>query len=405
MSSPSVEVRLERPRPWVPFASFFRTEAASGVVLIACAALALLWANSPWRDAYFAWRELPVAISVGGASLEKGLVLWINDALMAVFFFVVGLEIKRELRGGELASLRSAALPLAGALGGALVPAVVYLSLNASGPGRVGWAVPMATDIAFALGVLALVGSRAPLGLKVFLSALAIVDDLLAVLVIAVFYTADVSLTALGAATLLFAALLVAARAGVRAPAVFLVLGVALWFAVLKSGVHATVAGVLTALAIPHQAASPVGDVPRAPTLLERLEHGLQPWVAFGILPLFALANAGVAVPADPLGAVRDPVATGIALGLLVGKPVGILLAAALVVRLGWAALPGGVTWRHLHGASWLCAIGFTMALFIAGLAFGPAPELDTAKLAVLAASTVAGLVGWLLLRGAPRSA
>ncbi len=394
---------------WRPFQSFFRLEAASGILLIVASIVALVLANSPLRQVYFTVRDIPLGISIGEFTLTKGLVLWINDALMAVFFFFVGLEIKRELRGGELSRLRNAALPFAGALGGIVVPATIYVSLNLGGPGGSGWAVPLATDIAFALGVLALLGSRAPVGLKVFLTALAIIDDLAAVLVIALFYTAQLDVAALTWSAGMLGIMVVLNRAGVRAPVPYLLVGLVLWYATLKSGMHATVAGVLAAFTIPHRInghGPPNGDESttnggRDSTLLERLEHDLQPWVAFGILPIFALANAGVTFPSAPGEALTNPIGAGVFFGLVFGKPLGITAAVWLALRVGLADRPAAVTWRHLHGAAWLCGIGFTMSLFIANLAFDSETALDTAKLGVLSASLIAGIAGWTILRSA----
>jgi NhaA family Na+:H+ antiporter len=355
----------------------------------------------------------------------------VNDGLMAVFFFLVGLEIKRELLFGELASPSRAALPVIAAFGGAVVPALVYLAFNAGGEHAHGWGVPMATDIAFALGVLALLGSRAPVGLRIFLTALAIVDDLLAVLVIAVFYSSGLSPVALAAAAAVLVALVVANRLGVRRPLVYAVLGVGLWVAILQSGIHATIAGVLLAMTIPartridrtafvggarrlvadlsdrHDAPSDeehhatlwdledLTEHAQAPML--RIEHALLPWVAFLIVPLFALANAGVAIGGDLGGALTNPIALGIIVGLVVGKQIGITLGAWLVVRAGLAALPDGVSWRHVYGGAWLGGIGFTMSLFVADLAFGESP-LALAKIGILAASVIAGVGGYLVL-------
>jgi NhaA family Na+:H+ antiporter len=356
---------------------------------------------------------------------------------MAVFFLVVGLEIKREVLVGELATMRKAILPLTAALGGAVLPAVIFLALNAGGDAARGWGIPMATDIAFALGVLALLGSRAPIGLKLFLTALAIADDLLAVVVIAVFYTADLQVTALAAAGGILLVLLAANRLGVRRPAVYALLGVALWIAVYESGVHATIAGVLLAFTIPsrtrvdaagfsqlarralgqyEQASATDHDAEevrnaalwdleaaaeQAQAPMQRMEHSLHPYVSYLIVPLFALANAGVrVVGADPLELLLQPLPIGIVLGLVVGKQVGITLATWAVVRTGRAELPTGVSMRHIYGAAWLGGIGFTMSLFIAELAFEASPGLlDGAKLGILAASVVAGIGGLLFLR------
>ncbi len=420
-----------------PITHFIQSSSAGGIILMMCAVLALAWANSPFADRYFAlWQTV---ITVGGGSLviSKPLLLWINDGLMALFFFVVGLEIKREVLVGELSSSRSAALPFAAAIGGMVVPALTYLAFNRGTPGASGWGVPMATDIAFALGVLALLGKRVPLSLKIFVMALAIVDDLGAVLVIALFYTAEIDPGALMAAGGFLLALITLNFVGVRRAVPYAIFGIALWVAVLKSGVHATIAGVALAMTIPATAridlegfigrAQRILDEMRAPveaddlpeehsvsahqleqlcerveSPLQRLEHMFQPWVAFFIMPIFALANGGVALGGSGLGALTNPIALGVALGLIAGKLVGILGFSALAVRLGVAQLPPGVTWRHIFGASWLCGIGFTMSLFIANLAFDAA-LLDTAKIGILAASLVAGIVGFLVLRASPQ--
>jgi NhaA family Na+:H+ antiporter len=422
-----------------PFAQFARTESAGGMVLIAATLVAIVWANSPWGGGYHRLWQTPVTIGAGRFALSYPLHYWINDGLMAVFFFLVGLEIKREFLVGELASVRRAALPIAAALGGMVVPAILYALLNAGGPGERGWGTPMATDIAFALGVLALLGPRIPLSLKVFLAALAIVDDLGAVLVIAVFYTEQISWAALGLGFAVLAALIVANRLQARAPIVYVVLGLILWVAFLRSGVHATVAGVLLAMTIPARtridteefldrgrrildyfdAAGREGtdvltnrdqqaaiqemesacEAVQAP--LQRIEHELHGPVAFGIIPLFALANAGVHLGGSLGDALTNRVALGIMLGLVVGKPIGITLFAWLAVKMKLAALPTGTSWRAIRGVSLLGGIGFTMSLFIAGLAFPGAPQLnEDAKIGIFAASLVAGIVGFLVLRG-----
>ncbi|MDX1547452.1 MAG: Na+/H+ antiporter NhaA [Rhodothermales bacterium] len=417
-----------------PFQTFVRQEAAGGVLLLICAVAALLLANSPLADGYFALWETLVTVGVGSFAVSKPLLLWINDGLMAIFFFVVGLEIKREVLVGELAAPRKAALPLAAAVGGMVVPALFYVAFNAGTPTASGWGIPMATDIAFALGVLALLGSRAPLALKIFLTALAIVDDLGAVLVIALFYTAELSWASLGVGAAFLVALVAANRLGVRRPVVYAVLGLGLWLAFLKSGVHATVAGVLLALTVPARRridapaflarakallaefaddvrpgrTEPTTDQRDAvhalevacehvETPLQRMEHTLHPWVAFGIMPVFALANAGVVLGGAE--GLLGPVSLGIVAGLFLGKQIGVTAFAWLAVRLGWAALPAGVTWRQVYGVSLLTGIGFTMSLFIGNLAFADAAVLDTAKIAIFAASLLSGLAGWLLLR------
>jgi NhaA family Na+:H+ antiporter len=416
-----------------PFREFSQREASGGVLLMGAALIALVWANSPLADSYAGLWQTTLSVGVGDLSLAKPLLLWINDGLMAVFFLVVGLEIKREVLVGELASVRKASLPIAAAVGGAVLPALLFALIAGGDPEAIrGWGVPMATDIAFALGVLALLGSRAPVGLRIFLTALAIVDDLLAVLVIAVFYSSDLSMTALAAAAGILAMLVVANRLGVRRPLVYALLGIGLWVAVLQSGIHATIAGVLLAITIPartridraafvegarrmvddlsdrHDAPSDeehhatlwdledLTEHAQAPML--RIEHALLPWVAFLIVPLFALANAGVAIGGDLGGALTSPIALGVIIGLVVGKQIGITLGAWLVVRAGLAALPEGVTWRHVYGGAWLGGIGFTMSLFVAELAFGE-PSLASAKIGILAASLIAGVGGYLFLR------
>ncbi|HKV07031.1 MAG TPA: Na+/H+ antiporter NhaA [Thermoanaerobaculia bacterium] len=426
-----------------PFAKFAHTASSGGIVLLVCTALALAWANSPWAASYHHIWELEIAVDAGPLSLRSTLHHLINDGLMAVFFFLVGLEIKREVLIGELASLRQAALPAAAALGGMAVPAAIYAALNAGGSGSAGWGIPMATDIAFALGVLALLGDRVPAGLKVFLAALAIVDDIGAVLVIALFYTSAVNWVALGIAGAL---LLVAAGAnavGVRRPSAYALVGLALWGAVLASGVHATIAGVLLAMTIPSRtrihedefllhARRNVDEFARgcgpgttvltnqvqqeallaletlceqAQAPLQTAERKLHGIVAFIIMPVFALANAGVRLGGgDFATALSSPVMLGVLLGLVLGKPLGITLFSWAAVRMGVATLPNRVTWRMIHGAAWLGGIGFTMSLFVAGLAFPGMPALlAAAKLGILAASLGAGLCGWILLLRAGR--
>lgn len=418
---------------------FAHNEAAGGILLLACALIALIWANSPWRDAYDDLWQTKLTLGAVHFNLNESLRDWVNDGLMAIFFFVVGLEIKRELLAGELASPRRAALPVIAALGGVLVPVTLYVAFNAGHPGSGGWGVPMATDIAFALGVLAILGERVPIGLKVFLTALAIVDDIAAVLVIALFYTSEVDWGALGLAGGLLVVLLIANTIGVRQAWVYGLLGIGLWAAVFQSGVHATVAGVLLALTIPastrldpaaflakgrrslkaferagdqgervltngtrQEALSELEDaVEGAGAPLHRLEHALHPWVAFVIVPLFALANAGVRIEGGIGDALGNRVTLGVVAGLVFGKQLGVTLATWLAVRSGAGALPENVTWRHIYGASWLAGIGFTMSLFVADLAFSGPDEgelLTSAKLGILVASLIAGTTGWFLL-------
>jgi NhaA family Na+:H+ antiporter len=376
-----------------PFQRFAGSEAASGIVLLASTACALVWANSPWQPAYVSILHHSLPIGTGSLRLDLTVRQWINDCLMALFFLLVGLEIKREMLCGELASLRKSALPIAAATGGMIVPALFYAALNAGGIGARGWGIPMATDIAFALGIAALLGPRVPVSLRIFLAAVAIVDDIGAVLVIAIFYTASIAWASVAVVAGLVIALSLLNRAGVQRAAPYLVLGVELWVAVLSSGIHATIAGVLLALTIP--ASAPNAES----SLLERLEHALGIPIAFVVVPLFALANAGVRIGSVPMTGVSLTVLAGVFVGLVLGKPLGILLAAWLAVRMRIAALPDSVSWRMLRGVSWLGGIGFTMSLFVGALAFTDEALLDYAKIGVLLASCAAAFMGWLMLR------
>ncbi len=421
-----------------PFRVFVHDEASAGILLFVATVIALVLANSPWADAYERLWQTHFALTLGEVTLTEPLLLWVNDGLMAMFFFVVGLEIKREMLVGELSSPKGAALPIAAALGGMLVPASIYWLINGGTPAAQGWGIPMATDIAFALGVLVLLGDRVPVALKIFLTALAIVDDLGAVLVIAFFYTSNVSWLNLGISAVFLLLLIAANWAGIRGPLVYGVLGIGgLWLAFLLSGVHPTIAGVLAAMAIPartrlnpaefirhgrqtiqtFEEAGDMGDnvlinpdrhdalldlrgvYEHATTPLQRLESALHPWVSMLVLPLFALANAGVAIEGEVTSLLVNPITLGIVLGLVVGKQVGITLFAWLAVRMGVAELPEGVTWRHIYGVSWLGGIGFTMSLFISALAFGDPVALSTAKLGILLASALAAAGGTLILR------
>jgi Na+:H+ antiporter, NhaA family len=377
------------------FREFLRLEAAAGIILVLAGAVALMLANSPLAPHYDTLLDLPVAISIGPFEIRKPLLLWLNDGWMAVFFFLVGLEIKREFLDGELSDRRTAALPIIGALGGMAVPALIYFGLNSGNAVDLrGWAIPTATDIAFALGVIALLGERVPIGLKVLLTAIAIIDDLGAIVIIAVFYTADLSLTSLALAGMFCAALLTLNLAGVRAVTPYVLIGTALWVCVLKSGVHATLAGVATALAIPLR-------VPDAP--LRRLEHALHPWVAYLILPAFAFANAGVSFAGMALGALVHPVTLGIALGLFVGKQLGVFAAVWLAVVCKLGKLPEGATWPQVYGVAILCGIGFTMSLFIGGLAFDDTAHAAQVRLGVLTGSLASALLGLAVLRASTR--
>ena len=377
-------------RPLYAIRTLLRSEAAGGVILVAVAAAALGIANSPFGPAYFAALHTKVA----GLSVLH----WVNDALMAVFFLMVGLEIKREIVDGELSSWRRRALPGIAALGGMIVPALIYAWVNRdSSEALRGWAIPAATDIAFALGILALLGSRVPVSLRIFLTALAILDDLGAVLIIALGYTTGLSAPMLGLAALGLAGLVALNRLGVRHLLPYLVLGLGVWGAVLLSGVHATVAGVLVALTIPLQRTPAAPETLDSP--LHRLEHRLQPWVAYFIVPVFGFANAGVGLSGGGSG-LTGTVPLGVALGLFLGKQAGVMLFSALAIRTRLAQLPAHATWAQFYGVALLCGIGFTMSLFIGALAFPAHPELaDAAKLGVLSGSAISALAGFAMLR------
>ncbi|HEV3497842.1 MAG TPA: Na+/H+ antiporter NhaA, partial [Actinomycetes bacterium] len=366
--------------------------AAGGLFLLAATVLALGWANSPFAAGYDGLWGRELTIGAGPLAVTEDLKHWVNDGLMAVFFFVVGLEIKRELVVGELRDRRRASLPVLAALGGVVVPAGIFLALNAGGEGARGWGIPMATDIAFAIGVLAVLGSRVPAGAKVFLLTLAIVDDILAITVIAVFYTSQLALGWLAVAVGGMALVLVLRRLGVRAISAYVPIGVLVWLATLESGVHATIAGVALGLATP---ARPVGGRP----VLEQLQHRLHPLSSYLVIPLFALANAGVPLGGDALGrAAGNPVAWGVALGLLGGKVLGVAGASLVAVRLRLGVLPDDLTMRHVLGLAALAGIGFTVSLFIAELAYPGSELVDLAKVGILAGSLASGLVGAALL-------
>lgn len=416
---------------------FVHSEVTGSVVLLACTVVALVWANSPWAEAYFALADTKIALAFGASTFALSLRHWINDGLMVAFFFVVGLEIKREMSVGHLSSVRQAVLPVAAALGGMVVPAAIYLSFNAGGPGARGWGVPMATDIAFALGILALLGSRVPIGLKVFLTALAIADDLGAVLVIALFYTEQIRWDALGAALFFLFLVALAVRAGLRRPVLYALPILGVWVSVFASGVHATVAGILVAMVVPVRPrlgpAAFLGTVSdtlealrtaeltrdsvlaneaqldalvalddaatdmRPPGLtLERFFHPIQ---AFLVLPLFAFFNAGVDLSGRGLAALGEPVTLGAIVGLVLGKFLGIGLSSWLAVRSDYARLPEGVTGLQIAGVGLLGGVGFTMSLFVSELAFDAETLLNAAKLGILVASLTAGVCGYLLLR------
>lgn len=426
-----------------PFERFLRQTTAGGIVLMGITLLTLIVASSPWGDTYRHLWETPVRIGIGLENFEMSLHAWVNEGLMALFFLLVGLELKREIMVGELASLRNAALPVAGAIGGMLAPALIYFLFNSSGPAKAGWGIPMATDIAFSVGILVLLAWRIPRNLIIFLTALAIADDLGAVLVIALFYTQTIDMKLLGTGIGLIGILFLCNRAGIRYALPYAILGILLWLALLKSGIHATLAGVILAFTIParpiyapHQfdeqldemsnafraevgkteeitVPSDINNMYAAAEGLEkassamqspqqRMEHHLSPWVTFGVIPLFAMANAGLDMLAMPFREIIfQPVTLGVVLGLVLGKFLGISLFAWLSVKLGFAKLPGGVQWRHILGAAWLGGIGFTMSLFIGQLAFTNNPSLfEESRLGIIMASMISAIVGltWLYL-------
>lgn len=378
--------------------TFLRLESSAGILLMLAALLALIASNSLLQNAYLTLFSTPVEVKIGALEIAKPLILWVNDGLMAIFFFLIGLEIKREILQGELSSLDKATLPIMAAIGGMAGPALVFVAINASSPGTLnGWAIPAATDIAFALGVLLLLGSRVPASLKVFLLAIAIIDDLGAITIIALFYTADLSFTALSLAALGIGGLIALNRMGVKAITPYVLIGLFVWVCVLKSGVHATLAGVVTALAIPIR-----GHHAQSQSPLHRIEHGLHPWVAFGILPLFAFANAGVSLTGVSFTDLLAPLPLGIAAGLVLGKQLGVFGATFLAVKAGLANRPTGANWAHIYGVACLTGIGFTMSLFIGTLAFGDAALLDQVRLGVLSGSVVSALLGVAILMAAP---
>ncbi len=415
-----------------PARAFIHREGASGRLLLLAAVIALVWANSPWADAYERLWSHHVSVDLGFVQIDEDLRHWVNDALMALFFFLVTLEVKREILRGELSSRQKAALPVAGAIGGMVVPAALFLAFNAGTEHAHGWGIPMATDIAFAIGALAVVAKGAPAGLVTFLLALAVVDDIGAIAVIAVFYTEQIALLPALLAVGLVGVVLVAQAIGLRAISAYWVIGVLLWLAVLESGVHATIAGVLLGALTPSrpildirnfreyslplierieersEAHNPDAEyalgelellVRETESPLERLEHTIHPWSGYFVLPLFALANAGVPLDVDAMeGALSSSVTQGIFVGLFVGKPLGIVLAAFLAVRLGWASLPLNVTWGQVVGVGVLAGIGFSVSIFITDLAFEGAVA-DQAKMGILAATALAALTAFPILR------
>lgn len=431
-------------RARAPIDRFLEIEAASGMLLVACAIVAVAWANSPWGASYAALWEMPIGVHVGGVAFERTLVWVVNDVLMVVFFFVVGLEIRREVYEGELSQWRRAALPVVAALGGMVVPALIYLAVAGAPRTADGWGVPVATDIAFAVGILALLGRRVPPALRVLLLALAVIDDLGAIVVIALFYSDGVHWPALVGAASALAVILVMQRAGIRAPLAYVPPAVAAWAGTYAAGIHPTIAGVAVGLLTPAQAwlrpsdlrratrracevlavpgfpqapqdlAAPVHDLIHASTEVRspvaRLVEALHPWVAYGVMPVFAIANAGVTLVPGEIDATALRVAAGVGVGLVVGKPIGVMAACLAATRLGLAALPTGIGVSHLAILGTVAGIGFTMSLFIANLAFADATLLAGAKVGVLVASVAASVVGlgagWAVLStGRPRGA
>ncbi|MBN3035934.1 MAG: Na+/H+ antiporter NhaA [Bacteroidales bacterium] len=422
---------------------FVREESLAGFLLILVTVIAMIWANSRWHDLYhYIWHEIEVGFSFGSFGIKTSLHHWINDGLMALFFFTLGLEIKREMLSGELASVRKAALPVFAALGGMLVPASIYAVINYDDPVNIrGWGIPMATDIAFALGLLSLLGNRVNINLKIFLTALAIADDLGAIMIIAVFYTESINLMELLNAGIFLSVLIIANRLGVRRTTFYaLVGGLGVWMSFLYSGIHATIAGVLIAMTIPvrarvnertfirklcilldkfrkvesndsalltQQQAHLINDIEKlsqdAHTPLQKLEHALHPVISYLVLPLFAISNAGVHVESNIFSLVFHPVAVGIIAGLLLGKFIGVALFSRIIVRLKWASLPTGVTWRQIYGVGFLAGIGFTMSIFITDLAFLSDQTEEIAKVAILTDAILAAVIGMIILGIKPR--
>ncbi|MFX1283199.1 MAG: Na+/H+ antiporter NhaA [Promethearchaeota archaeon] len=431
ITPPSVKIRR-------PFKEFLKTEEFSGILLILCTILALLAANSLLSHDYFELWETDFSISISSFTLSKPLHLWINDGLMALFFFVVGLEIKREVLVGELRSLKKALLPVSAAIGGMIVPAMIYIIININNPsGARGWGISMATDIAFVIGVMALLGTKIPFSLKVFLTSLAIVDDIGAVLIIALFYSQSIELIFLVVAGSLLVGLFFINKLGIQNHIVYAIIGLILWYFIFLSGLHATIAGILVALAIPartkinpdefiaegqrilerfkaagprereillnrqHLAALKTLEISclNVQTPLQRFERGLHYWVAFAIIPLFIFANAGIAIELINLDMFFQPITLGIIMGLVFGKQIGIFLFSWISVKIGLTELPSGLTWGHVYGGAWLGGIGFTMSLFISSLALIDPGNLVMAKIGIIVGSLISGIIGYLILR------
>ena len=378
---------------------FIKKESSAGLLLIAVTVFALILQNSPLSEWYSGFLHTPVEIRFGALQIAKPLLLWVNDGLMAIFFFLIGLEVKREVMEGHLSSIRQVTLPGIAALGGMVVPALVYILFNKGESFAMnGWAIPTATDIAFALGILSLLGNRVPVSLKIFLMALAIIDDLGAIIIIALFYTSELSMLSIGVASAALVVLFIMNRMGVAKKAAYILVGTVLWVSVLKSGVHATLAGVALAFFIPLKSTASDGKVF---SMAKEMEHDLHYWVAFMIIPLFAFVNAGVDLRGISLDEMFGPVPLGIMLGLFIGKQLGVFGFSWLAIRFKLAALPDGATWRQLYGVAVLTGIGFTMSLFVDSLAFSDSEIYKYAdKLAILLGSFLSGIVGYLILKG-----
>lgn len=379
------------------FKKFLQLESASGILLLLFAILAMLFANSPLKEFYFDFLEMPVSLQIGLFSIHKPLLMWVNDGFMAIFFVLVGLEVKRELLIGAISSYQKAIFPAIGALGGMVIPAFIFWIITTQHPElQRGWAIPMATDIAFAIGVLALLGKRVPFALKIFLLALAIIDDLGAIVVIAIFFSHELSTTALISAAIAIAMLIILNRMRVTAICAYIVVGMILWASVLKSGVHATLAGVIIGFCVPLKGKN--GEEP-----LSHFEHILAPWCAFVILPLFAFSNAGVSLRGMGLNSLTSPLTLGVALGLIVGKALGVFSFSYLAVKLGIAQLSEGINFKQIFAIAVLCGIGFTMSMFLAGLAFGgdeaDGKFMSLARLGILIGSSIAAILGFYLLK------
>lgn len=427
---------------FLPFREFIKKEEAGGFLLFMSTLIAMIWANSPLHDSYHTILHTQLSIAVGSFHVSTTLIHFVNDGLMTLFFFVIGLEIKREMLSGALSTFKQAILPVVAAIGGMLCPAAIFAIFNTGTPGAPGWGIPTATDIAFSLGVLALIGNRIPISLKVFLTAVAVADDIGAIIVISLFYAGKIAWLPVGAAAMLSCCLLLINRMGVKKPTVYAILGLGVWASLVQSGIHATVSGVIVAMFVPvrntysfdyfidnsrdslkvfeqslntpedilnhRQKNSALREIENTRKKVEspllHMEHTLHPWVTFLIIPMFALANAGVSIPDNFFSSLLHPVTAGIFFGLILGKQVGIISGVWLMVQFKVSPLPKGLTFRRLYGLSWLCGIGFTMSLLITDIAFESQELIDQSKIAILMASLAAGMIGWLLLRFSPDS-